>query len=482
MGNGLSPRQILLILRLRWPVVVSIFLLILAAAFLVSMRMPKKYTAETSLLLDVRADPLVATLMPSIASREFLGTQVEIIQSDRLAGRVVKMLGLTEGPAAVARWRQATQGRVPIETFYGSMLRGGLTVTPARGTNLIDISFTGSDPRFVAEVANAFARAYIEFSVELRLEPTRQYGTFFDERQKVLRAQFEEAQRKLSTFQRERGIVATDERVDVESSKLNAIMSQLASAQAELADTSSRQRNTGTETSPDVQSSTVVQGLKSELARAETKLSEISSIVGSQHPQRLQLEAQIATLNQQIATEMRRVSGVTATVNRVTTQKISQLNADLENQKRVVLSLRAQRDEMALLQRDLETAQRAYEAVATRRSQVSLESQADQASARVLTPAVEPLSHSAPNIPKNMMAAVAIGLLLAIGAALGWELIDRRVRSTDDLAIVEGVPVLGVISPRADRGRGPRAHYRAGGPLALGRAPMKPQLTLDEGT
>ncbi|MBC7955512.1 MAG: chain length determinant protein EpsF [Cytophagales bacterium] len=479
MGNSLNFRQVLLILRLRWPLVVALFTLVVLIAYGVSLQMPKKYTAETSLLLDVRADPLVATLMPSIASREFLGTQVEIIQSDRLAGRVVRMLGMTDGPAAVEQWRQATQGRVPIETYYGAMLRSGLTVVPARNTNLIDIGFTGSDPRFVAAAANAFARAYIEFSVELRIEPSRQYGSFFDERLKSLRTQFEEAQRKLSTFQRDRGIVAT-ERVDLESARLNTIMSQLSTAQAELADTNSRQRNTGTETSPDVQLSSVVQGLKSELARAETKLSEISSIVGSNHPQRVQLDAQIAEIKQQITSEMRRVSGVTATVNRVTGQKIGELSAMADAQKRTVLALRAQFDEMAVLQRDVETAQRAYDAVATRRSQVSLESQADQASARVLTPAAEPLAPSSPNIRKNMLAATGLGLLLAIGAALAWELLDRRVRSPADLTIVEGVPLLGVVSPWANRGRGP---HRPRGPLNLPHTGknMPPQLTLEEG-
>jgi chain length determinant protein EpsF len=480
MGSGLNLRQTLLILRLRWPLVLGIFALVMVVAFAVSLRMPKKYTAETSLLLDVRADPLVATLAPSIASREFLGTQVEIIQSDRLAGRVVKMLGLTDGPAAVAQWRQATQGRVPIETYFGSMLRSGLNVQPARNTNLIDISFTGVDPRFVASVANAYARAYIEFSVELRIEPSRQYGSFFDERLKALRVQLEDAQRKLSTFQREKGIVAT-ERVDVESARLNSMVTQLATAQAESADTNTRQRNTGTDISPDVERSTVVQGLKSQLSLAETKLSEISSVVGSNHPQRVQLEAQITELKQQIATEMRRVSGVTATANRMTGQKIAELAAMVEGQKRTVLSLRAQFDEMALLQRDVDTAQRAFDAVANRRSQVSLESQADQASARVLTPAAEPLGHSSPNLAKNMAVATMLGLALAIGAALGWELLDRRVRSTSDLAFVEGIPVLGVVSPWTDRGR--RGPHRPRGPLNLpqsGKA-MPPRLTLDEG-
>jgi len=193
------------------------------------------------------------------------------------------------------------------------------------------------------------------------------------------------------------------------------------------------------------------------------------------------LEAQIAELKQQISTEMRRVSGVTATVNRATGQKIAELSAMADAQKRTVLALRSQFDEMALLQRDVDTAQRAFDAVANRRSQVSLESQADQATARVLSPAIEPLAPSSPNLLKNMAVAVIIGLALAVGAALGWEMLDRRVRSTADLSSVDGVPVLGIVSPWAHRGR--HGAHRPKGPLTLPSTGKHhpAQLTLDEG-
>ena len=88
--------------------------------------LPKQYTAETSLLLDVKTDPLVATLMPSQAGASFIATQVEIIRSERVAGRVVKMLGLAQNPAAVAQWREETEGRIPLETYFGNLLQKGL--------------------------------------------------------------------------------------------------------------------------------------------------------------------------------------------------------------------------------------------------------------------------------------------------------------------------------------------------------------------
>jgi len=57
-------------------------------------------------------------------------------------------------------------------------------------------------------------------------------------------------------------------------------------------------------------------------------------------------------------------------------------------------------------------------------------------------------------------------------AAIGWELLDRRVRTEEDMRIAEGVPVLGVLSNK-----------RSGSPLVrrLPSAPrIPPQLTMSD--
>jgi chain length determinant protein EpsF len=476
-------RQILLVLRLRWWLVLSIFLVVVIATFVISIMLPKRYSAEAQLLLEEnRSDPLLAQVAPAWANPAFLATQVQIIRSDRVASRVVEVLGLAKDPKAIADWREATDGRVPIEAFIGGALQKSLEVVPQQGSSLLNVSFTAGDAKLAADAANAFAQAYLELSVELRVEPARQYNTFFDDRIKQLRADLEAAQAKLSAFQRDKGIVASDERLDAETARLNAILQQVSAARAEQVDSISRSRNAGSETSPDVQASLAVQSLRTELARAETRLSEVSNVFGSNHPQRIQLETQVSQLKQQIAAEMRRVSGATATVSRVSSAKVGELQAMADAQKKQVLAMREVRDQMSVLQKDLETAQRAYEAVATRRSQTSLESKADQANAKLLSPAVTPFTHSKPSIPKNMAAAVVLGLILGIAASMAWEMLDRRVRSVSDLLMAEGVPVLGVLSPKAGRAwhrpHGPRGPLQLGAPGGGGRAP---QLTLDGG-
>jgi chain length determinant protein EpsF len=472
----MNANKVLVVLRLRWWLILTIFVATVVGAFGATYVMPKRYQATTTLLLDVRTDPLVSALAPTLAHPAYIATQTEVIRSERVAGRVVKMLGLAQSPEAVAEWREATEGRVPLEVYYGEALSNGLSIDPGRGSSVLTLTYVAGDPKFAAAAANAFAQAYLDLSVELRVGPAREYASFFDERLKSLRADLEAAQARVSDFNKNKGIVLTPERVDIETARLTSLESALAAAVAESAETASRQRNSGTETSADVQASAAVQSLKSELARAQTRLNEISTTYGPNHPTHIQLNAQIAELKQQLANEMRRVSGTTVTVNRMAGQKISELRSLLEAQKRVVLALRADRDESALLVRDLETAQRAYEQVAQRRAQLANESQSEQAPARVLSPATEPLAPASPNMKKNIAVGLLLGLVLGIGVALAWEAFDQRVRSEQDMHMVEGVPLLGVMSSRP----GPPTVARR--LPSANRPPSLPRITLEPGS
>ena len=60
-------RQILLILRLRWWLVLLILLLVVSGTLAFSLATTKRYLANTSIILDMKTDPLVATLMPALA-------------------------------------------------------------------------------------------------------------------------------------------------------------------------------------------------------------------------------------------------------------------------------------------------------------------------------------------------------------------------------------------------------------------------------
>jgi chain length determinant protein EpsF len=431
----------------KWLVLTILLLTVTIGTLVTFFVLSKQYTAEASMVVEVRVDPVMGALAPGLASPAYLATQVEILKSDRVASRVVKMLGVERSPAAVQQWRESTSAKIPLERYFADLLSRGLAVEPARGANVINISFVNPDPAFAAAAANAFAQAYMDTSVELRVEPAKQSAVWLDDQTRALRTNLEAAQARLSSFQQEKGIVVSAERINEETARLDSLLTQLAAAQSELVETTMRQRNSGSELSPDVLQSGAVQGLKSQLATAEAKLSEISSIVGPNHPQRQALEAQIREIRSQLSAEIKRVTGGSSVMSRSSAQKVAELQSMVEAQKKAVLTMRTQRDQASVLLRDVETAQRAYEGVSQRVTALTLESQNMQANVRLLSPAVEPYFPSRPRTLINILGSIFGGLLLGGLAALGLELLDRRVRNPEDMVAMAGVPVIGVLQP-----------------------------------
>ena len=446
----MNPLQVLLILRAHYKIALAVALATIAIALAVTLLLPKRYTAATAVLVDVKSpDPIVAIMMPSS-----LQTQVDIINSQRVALRVVRTLGLVEAPGLRDQWASATDSRGTPEAWLADLLLRGLAVTPSRDSNIITIAYTGTDPSFAAAVANGFAQAYMDVAIELKVDPARQYARWFGDQGKLLRDNLEKAQTRLSEFQQSKGIVAREEQADTETARLADLSMQLARAQAETNDARSKQQSGRVgDRLPEVSADSVVSGLRNDIARQEAKLQETGLNLGINHPQYLRMQAEVTALKQKLEAEMARVTGSFSATSTVGSTRESVLRAAIEAQKKKLLEIRSQRDELAVLQRDVDAAKNAYEAVTKRYTESDLASQATQANVSVLTPALVPLEPSFPKpLGKTMLMAVAAGILLGVGAAFLLEMLDRRIRTTDDLVDVLKLPVLGVIA----RAREPR--------------------------
>jgi len=437
-------QQFLLILWARRKLALSIFGVTVLTTLVISLILPKEYTATTSLVIDVKSpDPIAGMLLQGMMTPGYMATQIDIINSDRVAGRAVRLLGFERNAEAVENWKEASKGKGTLESYYANILQKKLDIKPSRESNVINLNFSGADPQFAAAVANAFAQAYIDTAIEMRVEPARQYSAWFEERQKGLRAALEKAQSRLSAYQQEKGIVVTDDRmIDNETARLNDLTVQLSAAQAQRADASSRQKSGTSELSLEVLQNPLIQNLKAEIARAESKLSEVSSNLGKNHPQVQQLEAQLTEQRQQLRQEIGRISGGNAVASKFGIVKQDELKAAIEEQKKRVLSIRSQRDELSVLVNDVETARKAYDAVGQRMTQSNLEGQSQQTNVLVLSPATEPTQHSRPRVFLNVLVSIFLGAMLGVGAALVLELSQRRIRSAEDLALALDLPVL----------------------------------------
>ena len=436
--------QFFLALRGRLGVFLALLGATLAAALVVTLVMPKTYVATASLLVDNRDEQSLAGTVPS--SRERLGwmqTQVDIIQSDRTAARVSRDLGLGASPGAQAAFRESGE-KGSIDEWIGKGLLAKLKVQSSQ-SNVIQLEYSSSDPKFAAQVANAFARAYMELTLQLRVEPTKQAASWFNDQLKSLRQAYEDAQEKLNAYQSEHGIIATDEKLDIEMARLQALDTQALAATNSAADAASRlsQVRGRPENNPDVLGNPLVQSLKTDLLRAEASLQELATRLGPNHPQYRQQAAQVAALRARLGGEIHRILGGVQSISDQQRQREGELKAALEAQRAKVVKLREARSGAMVLVRDVETAQKAYEAALARYVSNKVESAARTSNVTVLSPATESTRPARPKMVVNLILGLVMGLLLGFAAVFLLELLDRRVRSTADLDAGLDAPLLG---------------------------------------
>ena len=450
----LSPQQILRILAGRYRLIVLVSIISVVATYVTCLVWPARYAATTTVVVDTKAPDPVASALTATSSTGTtmtyimnIMTETDIIASDRVARRVVQMLRLDEDKEINELWRESTGGRGELPAWLGELMLKKLTVKNVTPSNVISITFVGADPDFAALVANAFARAYIETNIALKVEPAKDYAEWFGQQESTMRNNLEKAQARLSGFLQEKGIVANVETADKETATLLELEKQHTAAQVATSEFASKQKSSSIEMLPEVQSNTVLTSLKADLRKAEVKLQEAAGNLGENHPQYMRTRSEIEALRERLRIETRNVVNSFPAARGVGELQVEQLRRAVETQKRKVLQIKSDRDQLARLEGDVEAKKKALDAITGRNLQAELVSQTPRAQVVVLTPAVAPIEPSQPKILLYTLISIPLGLMLGIVAALALEQVDQRVRNADDLAGV--LQVIGtVVRPR----------------------------------
>jgi chain length determinant protein EpsF len=451
-------QQFFRVIKARFGIVALIFLTTMAATIGVTLALGKKYAAGTTLVVEVRStDPVLggAVVMPQTITG-YLITQADVIRSERVMNRVIDDLKLETHPALAHLTAPSDDPKVPADPPRRRILKhlqDKVIVDPSREGTTISIWYEGTNPQLTAEIANAFAKAYMDISLELKTEPARNFKTWFEGQSKQYRERLAEAQARLTAARQASGIVASDERVDVENARLAELSSQLVVVQGALAESRSRASvaRGSSASMPELVGNPLLQGLMADLSRAESRLQQLSARVGPAHPEYVAVQNEVTQLKARLETESTRVGGSITAGNDVNQRREAELRTLVEQQRAKVAKMRNARDEMQVLEREVQSAQRALDLVAQRFTETSLESQTRQSNVSVLTPATVPQAPSRPQPVLNTIVGAVFGLFLAVVAALTLESMQRPLRTSDDLLSAAGVPVLAVLPPAASK-------------------------------
>ncbi len=447
-------QQYLLALQARRKVFLVVFCALVVAAVTVALVLPKRYDATATVLLDARDEQTTAP--GRVSPRERAGwvyTQMDLVQSGKVAMRVARELKLAQQPGMREDYESETGGAGSFESWLADNLLLRLKVDSG-ASNVLIIKYSSADAQKAAAYANAFAKAYLETALELRTEPSREAADWFDEQLKGLRGQMTQAQSKLAGFQKDKGIVGVDERMDVEYARLAEISTQLGAARNATYDAQTRYKQAAemlangasAESFPEVLSNGYINTVKTTLQAAEGRLEEQSQVLGTNHPVYQRTAAEVQGLRDRMSAEIKKFIAGLGNAAEQSRKREDELKAGLAEQRDRIMEMKDARVELAVLTRDVDNAQRAYDGALARAVTMRLESKARQTNLAMLTPAVEPAKPAQPKVGLIIGLALVVGALLAAGVVYLLEMIDRRVRSRSDLEARLALPSLGKLS------------------------------------
>jgi uncharacterized protein involved in exopolysaccharide biosynthesis len=335
------------------------------------------------------------------------------------------------------QWRHATDSRGEFESWLATNLLRNLAVTPSRESNVVNVSYTSDSPEFSAAVANAIVQAYIDTTLQMRAGPARQFNTFFQERATSLRQTLDEARARLSAYEQKHGlIVGESTEADVETTRLAGLISQLVALQDEATDAANRQRLAagGANQMREVRNDPEVTELTGQLAAREGDLTKLKTQFGDRHPAVVEVRQSVADLRARLSVAMKRAATTFDVPVKSNEGRIQEVRKAIEEQRAVVLERRSQRNAAAALLRDVDNAQKAYDAVLQRASETALEAQnTTQPNVSIVKSPTPPAKASSIYLMINLVVAAFLAPLVGAAYALLREARDRRLRTVDDV-------------------------------------------------
>lgn len=448
--------------------IAGVFITCVLIAFIASQMATPIYEATTTLLLKNAgggADQFFLEAFGGLG-RNNVQNAIQVLQSRSLAERTAQRIGY----------------RYDVYSPEFRAFRDSISVRPVSNTDAIQISVTGPDPVWAAQVANAHADSFAEFMQEMNRQEAAAARVFLEEQQAIMEQQLRDAEDRLQAFRERERAVAPTEESRLLLSRLTDLEVREAETQLAWDETRRRveeiRRRLEREDPTFVAQTTIannpmVANYRTRLSSLETELAGLLPRLGEQHPQVQTIRAQIADLENQLAREVERiVTSETITANPIYQELLKEL-ATLETESVLYTSrlealrgliaeaegrlenLPAKEVQLARLMRDRQVAEQVYLLLRNRYEEVRIMEAMQVSNVSVIDPSIVPQRPIRPRKMLNMALAGMLGIMLGVGLALVLEFLDTSVRSAEEVEQFLQVPVVGQIPLMESQGDRP---------------------------
>ncbi len=487
--------------RRRWLIGLTTLALTFAAAGIVSI-LPARYAATAQVMIDARVAQVtdIKSVLPGLTiDKEQVESQIEVIQSRRLAKKVIEQLNLAADPSinpnlqtpsspgiierVEAAWPAIGELRAQLawlgplmassnaapkseERIQAEVLQSFLEaveVTPEGQSRVLNVSVQNPSPELAAKIANSLVDAYLQDQVDTKFNTTSRASDWLGQRLGELRAEVERSEKAVEDYRRDAGLVRGQQSTVV-TQQLSELNTQLVIARANRTEIESRLNQVrpllatpqAVESVPEVQASPVIQNLLNQESQLRRQLAELSSDLGPNHPRMASLRAEIAGMRTTMEAQVKQIIASLQNQREAAVAREQSLAANLNQLQGTAGALNEKEVGLRALEREAVANRALLEQFLKRYKETSAGEYMQEPDASVVSAADVPLEPAFPKKKLMVMAAFTGSLGFGVLLALLLEHLDRGFRSSEQIERRLGLRTLALVPLIGSWDRGSR--------------------------
>lgn len=489
--------------RRRWIILLT-EVVVVGLTVLWLAQVPATYVGTGMIVLNARP-PEVLRLDPAapglIATQSGVETEIEVLRSPALAERVIDQLGLLSDPEFNDSLKPGPEGLKLLFEYLDprTWLRMGIKLVRSRGEKSdsgaagddeinqttgtinqflrrltidnagqsygIAVNFESEDAKKAAQISNGIIDQYLVSQLEAKYDAMRRANAWLAERVEDIRLQVEVSEKAVQAYREKANLIQARGQT-ISAQQLSELNTQLVVARTDLAEAESRLRgirelvrSNKVNSAPEVLQSGYIQSLKQQEADSARLLAELMTRYGERHPQIINMKAQLRDVQAKINAEVRQVvDSLESEVSALRT-RASAMQQNMQGAKLSAEQIERGEVKLAELQREADANRVIYQDFLTRFKETSNQVQIQQADARIVSRAREPIGPSYPRITLILAAAIIGGFMLGLVTVILAEQFDTRLRTADQIEQVSGEGVIGIVPEVPKSLRGPSAPH-----------------------
>ncbi len=437
------------------------------------------YRATLTVMIESQTErvaPVQDVYDPGFASYEYYGTQMELLRSRELLGRVVDRLGLAPTEAQPVpqksflrrlfglQWLPFLGGDEAPEMIPAAQLRddaiggllGQLKVEMVPRTQLVRVSIESASAVQAAALANAIGEAYVESGLDSRFEATERATRWLTQRLDDMRVKLEVSERALQAYREKHQLVNVGGSRGLYEEEVTDNARKLREAQAkktQLGSTYWKIQQAGGDPKKLQEISALllddpVQRATDALVQAEQGVKQLQERYGEKHPQMATAKARLDTAQRSYDEALRLAANGVKAEYEIAAETERALSSVLETGRSQIRKLDERDYELTALERDVQAGRELYDVFLKRFKETDSETRYDHFNARIVDPAVVPQAPFKPNRIRMVLNWTLAGVLLGLGLIGLRHVLSETVRSLEQLEQATQLPVLSLL-PKA---------------------------------